>query len=130
MSRSGYSDDCDYLGLYRGNVDRAISGKRGQSLLREMAAALDAMPVKELIGGELVRDAEHVCAIGSVAVARGLDVSTLDADDGEAVGKAFGVSSMMAREIAYQNDEGPRETDAERWTRMRQWVTDNLRAVP
>lgn len=30
MSRSGYSDDCEYLDLYQANVDRALTGKRGQ----------------------------------------------------------------------------------------------------
>ena len=102
MGRSGYVEDFDDEGgsinLYRGSVERSIRGKRGQAFLREMAAALDAMPVKELIGGELVRDAEHVCAIGSVAVARGLDVSELDEYDGETVGKTFGIAESMAKQ--------------------------------
>ena len=37
MSRSGYSDDCETMGLWRGAVERAIYGKRGQTFLREMA---------------------------------------------------------------------------------------------
>lgn len=129
MSRSGYSDDCENLGLWRGAVTRAIEGKRGQSFLREMAAALDAMPVKELIAGEVVRDSTHVCAIGSVAVARGMNVKTLDIDDGESVGQAFGVARALACEIAYENDDaGPYsgETPAERWQRMRAWVARHL----
>jgi hypothetical protein len=67
MSRSGYSDDYDdtgLLGLYRANVTRSILGKRGQAFLREMAESLDAMPVKKLVYGEVVRDSEHVCAMG------------------------------------------------------------------
>lgn len=134
MSRSGYSEDCDNIGLWRGAVERAIRGKRGQAFLREMAAALDAMPVKELVAGEIVRDSEHVCAIGSVALARGLDVTELNIYCGESVGEAFGVASALALEIAYENDEaGPwrGETDAERWTRMRAWVDDQIaRSMP
>lgn len=130
MSRSGYSDDCENLGLWRGAVERAIRGKRGQAFLREMAAALDAMPVKVLVAGDIVRDSEHVCALGSVAVARKLDVSTIAADDGESVARKFGVATALAREVAYENDEGTgwhgRETDAERWTRMRAWVEAHL----
>ncbi len=131
MSRSGYSDDVctGSLNRYRANVDRAIAGKRGQALLREMAAALDAMPIKELVADEVVRDSQHVCALGSVAVSRGLDVAELDIHDGEAVGKVFGVSSTLAREVAYVNDEaGPwrGETDAERWQRMRAWVREHI----
>jgi hypothetical protein len=132
MNRSGYSDDCENLGLWRGNVDRAIHGKRGQAFLREMAAALDAMPVKELVADEIMRDSEHVCAIGAVAVARGLDVKSLDVTDGESVGQVFGVARHLACEIAYVNDERGhyQETPAARWLRMRAWVTEKLRTVP
>src|SRR5580658_497115 len=108
MGRSGYTDDYDEtncLGLYRANVDRAMGGRRGQAFLREMAAALDAMPIKELVADEIVRDKEHVCAIGSVAVARGIDVSELDEYDAESVGKTFGIAESMAREIAFVNDD-------------------------
>lgn len=136
MSRSGYSDDCDYLGLYRANVDRAIAGKRGQKFLREMADALDALPVKELIEGDLVDEGGAVCAIGAVAVKRGIDVSKIDPYDGGEVGTAFGIARTLACEIAYENDERPfiegvgrlnrPETPAERWQRMRKWVDANL----
>lgn len=141
MSRSGYSDDCDYdqnLNLYRANVDRTIAGKRGQAFLREMAAALDAMPVKELVADDIVRDENHVCAIGSVALARKMDVANVDPYDGDSVAAAFGISRILACEIAYKNDECsptryertpegysrrlPGETPAERWLRMRKWV--------
>ena len=37
MSRSGYTDECEYLDLYRGKVERAIKGKRGQKFLQELA---------------------------------------------------------------------------------------------
>ena len=128
MSRSGYSDDCETVGLWQAAVGRAIAGKRGQKFLREMAAALDAMPVKELITDDLVLDESHVCAIGAVAVARKLDVSDLEGADGGDVGERFGIARAMACEIVYQNDEANEgeETPAERWTRMQAWVAEQL----
>lgn len=135
MSRSGYSDDCDNLGLWRGAVESAIRGRRGQALLQEMAAALDALPVKELIAGEVVRDNGHVCALGAVAVLRKMNVADLDIYDGESVGRVFDVARAFACEVAYENDEcGERiengrrvsETPAERWTRMRRWVAGQI----
>jgi len=59
MSRSGYIEDWDdQWGLicYRGAVKSAIRGRRGQAFLREMLAALDALPEKRLITEELVID--------------------------------------------------------------------------
>lgn len=56
MSRSGYCDDCDdplALGRWRAQVKSATRGKRGQKLLRDMLAALDAMPEKRLITHEI-----------------------------------------------------------------------------
>jgi hypothetical protein len=61
VSRSGYVDDmCDEWALirYRGAVASAIRGKRGQAFLREMLAALDAMPEKRLTAGALVFDGQ------------------------------------------------------------------------
>lgn len=55
MSRSGYNDDIDNWALikWRGQVASAIRGKRGQKMLRDLLAALDAMPEKSLIVHEL-----------------------------------------------------------------------------
>ncbi len=132
MSRSGYDYDGDgNINLYRGSVERALRGKRGQAFLREMVTALDAMPIKALVADEIVRDSEHVCAMGAVALARGLDVSSLDAEDGAAVGRTLGIAESMAREIAFENDDdfgGGRETPAARWTRMRAWAVAHLRS--
>lgn len=128
MRRSGYSEDCDNLELYRATVERAIHGKRGQRFLRELAAALDAMPEKLLISGELINGEGGCCAIGSVCQARGLDVSGIDYEDAETVAKLIGVARSMAAEIAYENDEAghPLESPAKRWERIRKWVDGNL----
>jgi hypothetical protein len=56
MSRSGYSDDCEDVlawGRWRGRVASAIRGKRGQAFLKELLAALDALPEKRLVANDL-----------------------------------------------------------------------------
>ena len=108
MSRSGYSDDCDDNWSWirwRGYVASAIRGKRGQDFLREMLAALDALPEKKLIANELRADDGCVCAIGAVGLARGIDMSKLDPDDYDAVAATFGINEKLAQEIVYLNDE-------------------------
>lgn len=106
MSRSGYSDDCDgpELALWRGAVASAIKGRRGQALLRETLAALDAMPVKKLIAHELAHDGEY-CTLGVVGQVRGIDITKLDPEDREGVAKAFNIAPALAAEIVYENDE-------------------------
>ncbi len=128
MSRSGYSEDCEHLQLYRAAVDRALRGQRGQAFLRELGEALDAMPEKSLIAGELINDQGACCAIGAVFKSRALDVGGVDYDDPDSVAKTIGVARAMAAEIAFMNDEyGPRrEEPAKRWERMRKWVDENL----
>lgn len=106
MSRSGYSDDYDdrLYNLYRGAVRSAIRGKRGQKLLRELADALDAMPEKRLIEEQFESESDY-CALGVLAKAKGIDVSTIDPECAEVVASTFGIADAMAREIVYINDE-------------------------
>lgn len=66
MSRAGYCDDIEdplELGRWRAQVRSATRGKRGQKLLRDLLAALDAMPEKRLVADELevsaVADEKH-----------------------------------------------------------------------
>lgn len=129
MSRSGYSEDCDGLNLYRGAVESAIRGKRGQAFLRELVETLDAMPVKRLITSELELGGE-VCALGSVGKRRGLALNDVDPYEGEEVAAKFGIAPALAREIMWENDEGtwswPKETPEQRWIRMRDWAVRNL----
>lgn len=113
MSRSGYSDDYgdDYgdddplaLGRYRAQVNSAIRGKRGQALLRELLAALDAMPEKRLVAGELEEDGEF-CALGVVGQARGLNLAAIDTYDAESLAPQFNIAEQLAREIMWVNDD-------------------------
>lgn len=133
MSRSGYTDSCDGFELirWRGAVAAAIRGTRGQELLHGLASALDAMPDKRLIGGDLINEAGEVCALGSLGVACGrtADMAAVDPEDYEQVARFFNVAEALAREVQYENDEcGPWrvETPEARWIRMRRWVQSQL----
>lgn len=147
MSRSGYSDDCGGWDLirWRGAVTSAIRGARGQALLREVAQALDAMPVKELIEGEFAAEG-CMCTLGVVGAARGMDLTKLDIEDRESVAGAFGVATALAAEIMDVNDNsgsrwgryyaGIKTTEEmqaadradreKRWSDVRQWVEQHL----
>lgn len=127
MSRSGYSDDCENVQLWRSNVERAIKGRKGQEFFKELLAALDALPAKRLIRHELVSEDGECCALGAVALARKLDVAAVDESEPEEVAAALGIRSMLAQEVAYWNDEyRGLDTPEERWQRMRTWVEVNL----
>jgi hypothetical protein len=94
MSRSGYSDDNDdnwSLICWRGAVNSALRGKRGQAFLTELATALDAMPVKRLVTEQLQADGDF-CTLGVVGQSRGLDMTVIDPDDAEAVADRFGIA--------------------------------------
>ncbi|WP_175837049.1 hypothetical protein [Burkholderia anthina] len=115
MSRSGYTEDYDEDGtggLWRGAVIRAMRGRRGQEALREIAAALDAMPMKALAAESLITEEGEFCTLGVLGNARGMDMSRIDPDDCEAIAAAFGIAPSMVREIVYWNDEG---TDSYQW---------------
>lgn len=131
MSRSGYFDD-EYdpqlTNCWRGAVDSAINGQRGQAFLKEMQQAMEQLPEKKLIAEDLEIKDGGVCAIGTVGRARGIDMTNIDPEDSDTVAKLFGIAPALAREIVYMNDEGNHrpETPEERFTRMQTWVRSNL----
>lgn len=132
MSRSEYYDDCEGWDLirWRGAVASSIRGKRGQAFLRELLAALDAMPKKRLIVDELETADGEVCALGAVARARGLDlIGKVDPDDHEHIADRLGIADALAREIMAVNDDewGWDRNPEERWKRVRAWVAENIR---
>jgi hypothetical protein len=146
MSRSGYSDDCDDIlafGRWRAQVVSATRGKRGQAFLKDLLAALDAMPVKSLVSHEFEADGE-VCALGCIARQRGIDMSQFDPEDyevGDDIAKSLGIAHQLAKEIMFENDEfylwdpakgrirnDPTEGE-KRWAYMRKWVADQIQPV-
>ena len=131
VSRSGYSDDYDLenwdLIRWRGQVASAIRGKRGQAFLRELVAALDAMPEKRLIANEL-ESFGNVCAIGSVGMQRGVDMTKLDPDDYDRIAATFGIAPQLVQEIEWMNDEAYfGQTPEGRWKFMRDWAVRKLK---
>lgn len=112
MSRSGYTDDNDdplAHGRWRSAVKRALEGRRGQSLLRELLQALDEMPDKRLWPGSFATVDGEFCTLGVLGAKRGTKMDDLgDADYGcepELVAQRFGIAPAMAAEIMYMNDE-------------------------
>lgn len=91
-----YGDDGTIpYGLWENAVRRALRGKRGQAALRELEAALLALPEKRLIAGR-VSDGASVCTLGALALKRRV---------------AGGVS--VADALAELADEYPEEEDAD-----------------
>ncbi|SDS19438.1 hypothetical protein SAMN05216421_1076 [Halopseudomonas xinjiangensis] len=137
MSRSGYCDDSGGWDLirWRGAVNSAIRGKRGQQFLRELLEQMDAMESKRLVEGALEADGEF-CTLGVVAAGRGLKAN--DPEDAEEAANLLGIANALAREIVYENDEcgmyrrNPttgsyeQETPEQRWVRMRAWVAKQI----
>lgn len=126
MSRSGYSDDCENVCLWRSAVRRAMTGYRGQHLLKKLRAALDALPNKRLIAGTIKDESGNVCALGA------LD-PTVTAYEAEDLAVHFGVARALAAEIVYMNDEwiwDRNETPEARWIRMRAWVDQQIVREP
>lgn len=149
MSRFDWYDDYDEYtegraNLWQANVKRALKGKRGQKALRELEAALLALPSKRLIEGN-VCDAGEVCALGAMAwhrkVKAGFDpIESLALVEQEAaqlggdtdlgsidLGTRMGLSLVLANEIAYQNDEIFGAIAPEyRYERLLEWVRAHL----
>jgi hypothetical protein len=134
MSRSGYIDDCENVVMWRGAVKSAIHGKRGQAFLRELLESLDALPSKTLAADSFTK--EGVCALGSVALKRGIDMSGLEPDeydevDCDAVANVFGIAPAMAAEIMFENDDDfaysrRNQTPESRFERVRKWVASQI----
>lgn len=124
MSRSGYSDDCNNVQLWRAAVDRATFGGRGQAFMRKLRDALDAMPVKRLITDAIADERGDVCALGAVD-------PKAPHYEAEELATHFGIARALAAEIVYVNDEAsgwryPDETPEHRWTRVRAWVAKQI----
>lgn len=126
----------------------ALRGKRGQAVLKELEAALLALPEKKLLNGKLSSNG-GVCAIGALALKRRMDAGEardaalrwmeeqVDPEDCEGWGEqttAFAkqhlkIVKVLAYKISFENDEGRgeynhghRETEEERFERVLKWV--------
>jgi hypothetical protein len=142
-SRIDYWDGDGTLpeGLWIGQKLRAINGKRGQALLREVEAALLALPEHRLIEGAMCRDGE-VCVLGALAADRerrdgqsfSEALATVEAcfpndnyppDD---VSDALGITRTLGWLLMEQNDEAAATfTPEQRWDWLFAWVRNKLR---
>lgn len=128
--------------------ENALRGRKGQAVLRELEAALVALPEKRLIEGALCDDRGQVCALGALATKRGLDQEEMKEHQGEHAGfiadwakDALGLSGALATAIEWENDEGfwrvytemdgyratgGRETAEQRYERVLAWVRSQI----
>jgi hypothetical protein len=142
MSRSGYCDDYEEpaLTLWRQAVENAIKGKRGQALLKELEAALVALPDKALVADDMARpDDDAVCALGAIVLKRGLDkgkdrLTVLkeiaekypEGLEAEELADDFNIAAALAKEITYINDEMAPCKPQQRYEYVLKWVRDQI----
>lgn len=133
MGRHGYTDDYDddvlQLGRWRAQVASATRGRRGQRFLRDVIRALDALPEKILIKGDLVNEEGEVCALGAVGKYRAVNIDDMDSEDWEALGSVFDIADQLAQETMFVNDEHF-GTDDTRWLSVRAWAVKQLQLEP
>lgn len=148
MSRINYSDDEDFQNqsmFWEANQERSIRGQKGQVALRELEAALLALPEKRLIAEELENAAGEVCAIGALVKFKGGenprvvdDMGQAPLGDGEILweeveeatleaAQGLGVPRLVALAVVYQNDDEWRPfTPEQRYDKMLRWVQNAL----
>jgi hypothetical protein len=137
MSRVTYNED-DQWGWIRwaGAAKKAINGKQGQALLKELEAALLALPEPKLIAGEFAMSDGEVCALGALALARGVPAEEMAKweEDPETAETKLGMSYTLAWEIIAANDDGAypghsyyaKWTDEKRYEYVLNWIRQHL----
>lgn len=107
-SRINYTDEEDHPGqfaLWDANCSRSIKGKAGQRELRELEAALLALPNKRLVSGALSTDDGDVCAIGAYAKHKGVNLADYDPEhESDEVGVDAGMPRLVAWQVVALND--------------------------
>lgn len=127
-----YSDEEDYpgqFGLWQANCERSLRGKEGQAELRELRAALLALPEKRLIHQDLEDGQGGVCAIGAYGRHKGVDLSKFERDyDTDEVGIAGGMPRLVAWKVVEMNDVQFNRymTPEQRYEKMLAWVESKL----
>lgn len=129
--RLNYSEDEHFPGqfeLWQSNCERSLRGRSGQAELRELHAALVALPEKRLIFGSLVDDEGGVCAVGAYARHKGLSLSNFDPEDEtDEVGIEAGMPRLVAWKVVEMNDiQFNSLTPEQRYEKMLSWVESKL----
>lgn len=158
MSRIDYvdcDDNADFLRAcaFSANTQRHLKGEKGQKALKELEAALLALPEKKLIYSKfVVKDGDDnpdgaVCALGAMALKRLMDkgmtraeaISNLDetgpSDDVDSVWEELKSTAQFMKlkmnfvwEVVEQNDEQcAKNTSAEdRYKHVLAWVQERI----
>lgn len=148
-----FSDgDEEYPGqwwLWEQALYRAVNGRRGQQVLRDLERALLDLPEKQLIDGSL-SDGKGVCAVGAYVAQKRVEAGeerdevlrllnlmapsseAWGPDDWEAEqatideGQAAGMQLTLAVTIASLNDEYYPVTPEQRYERVLEWVQKRI----
>lgn len=131
MSRVIYNDDADNWDIVRagGAAKQAIYGKPGQAALREIKAALEALPQKRLAWSVFQDEDGDVCPLGALAKSRGMDITnTLAISDApiEDASNDLGITPTLAAEIMAENDELLAQSPEQRYSMMMAWIDGKL----
>lgn len=105
--RISYSDEEETPGqfeLWQANCRRSLAGRAGQRSLRELEAALVALPSKRLIAGALDDEDGDVCAIGALVKAKGITPEADPDYEMEDVGVECGMPRLVAWKVVEMND--------------------------
>jgi len=139
-----YQDDYGFEpwmeGQQAGALQSAIRGQRGQRLLRDLVAGLDALPAPELSAGALEDKATGCCcAFGAVRRYRGAAAVPLYFDpmeedlDPPHYAEPFDVAPALAWAVvdvnegwSINNNEAARR---QRWQRVRDWAVGEVKGV-
>lgn len=147
-----FSDgDEEYPGqwwLWEQALFRAVNGRRGQQILRELEQALLALPEKQLIEGRL-SDGKGVCAVGAYVTHKRVEAGEprdevlamlkrrAELADGDLDGwqaeeetilqaEATGMQLTLAVSVASLNDEYYPVTPEQRYERVLEWVQKRI----
>ena len=140
--RVGYSEEENYPGqfnLWQANCRRSRQGKKGQAALRDLEAALLAMPEKRIQKDIFVDLNGESCAIGALMLHRNIsagmpreqavaECAVLDPLETEEYGVILGLPRLVAWAVAVENDEWwwEDEIPEKRYLRMLAWVREEI----
>lgn len=140
MSRLSYNEMSSVEEVrWQRNSAMTLKSKRGQQMLRDLEAALLALPQKRLLGDTFYEpESGEVCALAAYARHKGCDVEKLqrlELDSGEEQADWVAWMYDQARTLTWNiidlNDNGGgyfvrHETPEQRYERVLQWVQSHL----
>lgn len=150
MSRLEYCEPDDEVSFLRccafsHNTKQAIKGKKGQRILKELEAALLAMPEKRLISDGFARLEGDVCAMAALMLSRilaagasrqdamGIMEKQIDFDPEPGwdaicdTSEAMKICKPLVWAIVEQNDEYGGKTPEQTYDRVLAWVRSNIK---